>query len=655
MSDVPVEAREFSSPAVRHLRTALAAILAFAVLAWAADLFRMSGFVFLTEQFLAAMLGLGLTLVFIHYPAKRKQPRPYVPWYDWILALAGLAAGIFIAIKYEEYSGNLFETPLPGLAAAWVIFLLCIEGLRRAVGWSLVCVVLFFMAYALVGHLFSGSFQTREVELNNFVYYLAIDTSGLFGIVMNVAITVVIPFILFGAFLSASGGGNFFNDLAIALMGRYRGGPAKMAVTASGLFGSISGIVVSNIMATGVITIPMMKRAGFTPAQAGAIEASASNGGQLMPPVMGAVAFLMADFLQVPYREVAIAAFVPALLYYIALFIQADLDAAKANILRVPEEEIPRFFDVIKHGWHFALPFAVLIYALFSLNQEPEVAALWASLAVLLLGLFFGYRGRRMNLMDTWKCIVSTGIGALDIFMVAAGAGFIMGMLQVTGLGFALTQLLVSLGEGNILALLVIAGLMCIVLGMGMPTLGVYVLLAVLIAPSLVKVGIQPKAAHLFILYLGMMSMVTPPVAIAAFFAGSIAGADPMRTGFTAMRFSWAAYIVPFLFVFSPALMLQSTSIVETVIVIATAIVGVWIISAGMVGYMFTHMGVVERLLVVAAGFALLIPHELGRWALITDLIGAGASALLIARQWFAAQKAGRPGDGTPVKAGAAE
>ncbi len=641
MSDVPLRTTEFTSPFVRNLRTVLAFILATAVLLAAADVFRLFGIVFVTEQFLAAMLALGLALVFLNFPLKRGTDRTSVPWYDWILAAAGLVTGLYLAWNAADLAENLFNPPIEGLISAWVIFILCIEGLRRTVGWSLVFVVGFFIIYALIGHKFSGSLQTRDVQLNSFIYYLVIDQSGLLGLVLNVAVSVVIPFILFGAFLSSSGGGQFFNDIAIALMGRYRGGSAKMAVTASGLFGSISGIVVSNIMATGVITIPLMKKAGFTPAQAAAIEASASNGGQLMPPVMGAVAFLMADFLQVPYKEVAIAAFIPGLLYYIALFIQADLDAAKAGIQRVPEEDIPSLRSVMKKGWHFILPFAVLIYALFWLNQEPEVAAVWASIAVLAIGMTIGYDGKRMSLRDAWDGLIGTGIGALDIFMVSAGAGFIMGMLQVTGLGFALTLWLVAVGEGSIFLLLFFAAIMCIILGMGMPTLGVYVLLAVLIAPSLEKVGISPMAAHMFILYMGLMSMVTPPVAVAAFFAATIAGAEPMKTGFVAVRFSWAAYIVPFLFVFSPTLLLQSSSVFDTVLAITTAIIGVWVMCGGMVGYLFGHVKGLERIALLVAGFCILLPHEIAPWAVWSNILGAIACLLLVGRRYLA-QKNGK-------------
>jgi len=609
-------------PLVRGLVAALGAIIALLGLAWAADLYRLAGFNFLAEQFLAAILGLALALVYVAFPPRRGAERRDLPWYDALLALTGLGTGFYVAWAYPDILSDFFNLPLNGLIASWILYLLVVEGLRRSSGWPLVFIVVFFTAYALVGHLVPGALQTREVELNRMIIYLGVDSSGLFGLVLLVGVTVVIPFVFFGNVLSASGGSGFFNDLSLGLMGRLRGGAAKIAILASSLFGSISGIVVSNILATGIITIPLMKRSGFTPAQAAAIEASASNGGQLMPPVMGAVAFLMADFLQIPYAEVAVAALVPSLLYYAALFIQADLEAAKRGIKALSPAEIPRLGPVLLRGWFFALPFVVLVYAIFSLGREAEVAALWASLVTLGIGALIGYAGRRMGVKALWKCIVDTGVSSVDIIMISAAAGFVIGILQLTGLGFALTLLLIDLGAGNVIALLVISAFLCIFLGMGMPTLGVYVLLAVLVVPGLVEVGVPPLAAHMFILYLGMMSMVTPPVAIGAFFAANLAGAPPMRTGFIAMRFSWTAYIVPFLFVFSPALLLQSESWSETALAIGTAVVGIWLVSAGMVGYALRPVSWPARIAFVVAGAGLLIPPEIGTWALWANVAG---------------------------------
>jgi TRAP transporter 4TM/12TM fusion protein len=616
--------------------TILGALIALSTLAWAADLYRSLGWNFLTEQFLAAILGMAMAVVFISHRLRRSDNRLVVPWYDWLLAAVAICVGFYMAYAYPKFLGGFFRPTWDGILTTWLLFVLVIEGLRRGAGLPLVVVVLAFTAYALVGHLVGGSLQTREVQLNRMIFYLGVDTSGLFGLVLLIGVTVVVPFVFFGQLLSSSGGANFFNDLSLGLMGRFRGGAAKISVVASSLFGSINGVVVSNILATGVITIPMMKKAGFKPEQAAAIEASASNGGQLMPPVMGAVAFLMADFLQISYAEVAVAALVPSLLYYLALFIQADLEAAKGNIRRVPANQIPRLVMVVTKGWLFALPFAVLIYALFTLNEQPERAAIYACIATMLIGLTFGYASQRLTTREIWNCIVRTGTSSADIIMIAAAAGFIMGILQTTGLGFALTIFLVQLGAGNILLLLFIAALLCIVLGMGMPTLGVYVLLAVLVVPALVEVGISPLAAHMFILYLGMMSFVTPPLAIAAFFAANLAKADPMKTGWYAMRFSWAAYIVPFLFVFSPSLLLQSASCTQIVLSFATAAVGVWFVSAAMIGYGLRRMPLLSRLASGIGGFMLLVPPEAADWAGPLNLVGLALVAAVLVMEVLA-------------------
>jgi TRAP transporter 4TM/12TM fusion protein len=391
-----------------------------------------------------------------------------------------------------------------------------------------------------------------------------------------------------------------------------------------------------------------------------------------MPPVMGAVAFLMADFLELPYREIVIAAIVPSLLYYVSLFIQADLEAAKTGITRVKESEIPRVRAVLWAGWLYILPFAGLIFALFTLNWEAETAAILAAVmivvlfgdwlvfaaAVTLLGVYYAfnwngvtaavvggslaisivlrliYRGKWMSAKDIWQAFVQTGLSVLDILMIVAGAGFIIGVLQITGLGFAFTMFVVEFGGGNLFLMLVISGLLCIVLGMGMPTVGVYILLAILIAPSLVEVGIDPLAAHMFILYLGMMSLITPPVAVAAFFAASIAKAPPMATGWTCMRFGWTAYVVPFLFVFSPSLLLQGDSPVDLVIDVSSAIAGVWLATAALVGYFARPLDAVHRALYGTAGVLLLIPQEIASWALWTDAAGLVLGVFLVYRDY---------------------
>ena len=759
-----------AGPVLRYIRPVLAALLTLGSLAWSADMYRDVGLVLFPEQFLSGMLGTALALVFLHYPARRRSERTRVPLYDLAAAAAGFGAGAYVAVVFPELSEQLDSDPLDGLIVSLIFVVLCIEGLRRSVGYSLTVIVAVCIAYAMVGHLVPGALETRQIEFRSFVTYLALDTSALLGLAMVVGTTVVITFVFFGQLLMRSGGSQFFSDISLVLMGRYRGGSAKISIIASSLFGSVSGVAVSNIVATGVVTIPMMKRAGFSPRFAAAVEAVASTGGQLMPPVMGAVAFLMADFLERPYQDIVIAALVPSLLYYVGLFIQADLEAAKGGIRRVPADLIPRTAAVLATGWVFIIPFAALIWALFTLNWEPETAAILASGTVLLVAFYLlsvGHLQSRTGgsfpdtrailpvaallvapaLMPVWGLfaagvlsslmaivlsgvavisgfflaglaimtaaagggatpmgalaaflrylvrafadgalpfglplllfawgawgadyislslalfltlaglalgvvtgtvraqaasdaaasrpaphpeqgttllaaiwgaldllrlsLIRTGLSSLDILMIVAGAGFIIGTLHITGLGFALTVMLVDFGDGSLFVLLVIAALLCIVLGMRMPTAGVYILLAVLIAPSLAKVGIDPLAAHMFILYLGMMSLITPPVAVAAFFAASIAGAPPMKTGWTSVRFGWTAFVVPFLFVFSPSLLLQGEPL-DLVVDVASAVAGVWILSAAMIGFLFRDMPGTVRLLLAVAGVALILPR----------------------------------------------
>jgi TRAP transporter 4TM/12TM fusion protein len=404
-----------------------------------------------------------------------------------------------------------------------------------------------------------------------------------------------------------------------------------------------------------------------------------------MPPVRGATAFIMADFLARPYRDIVIAALVPSLLYYVSLFIQADLVAARRGITRVDAREIPRLRTVLVVGWPFVLPFAVLIYALFVLNWLVQLAAIAAALTIVTFGVCVGFgeeRGSRraltfaayaalaavlwygftrwlgwgaevsllalalveigvglttrsadrpLALRTVYEALYETGISLLDLLMIAAGASFIVGILSVTGLGYAFTLLLLKVGAGNLFLLLLMAALLCIILGMGMPTVAVYIILAALIAPSLVELGVLPIAAHRFVMYLGMMSFLTPPVAIAAFFAASMAGASPMATSWAAVRFSWTAYVVPFLFVFSPALLLQSPDVGLTILTVSTAIAGVWLMSAAMIGYVRRPVGLVMRAGIMAGGILLLIPTGFGPWVLWANAAGTIIGALCLA------------------------
>ena len=590
-----------------------------------------------SEQFAAAAFGIGLALTFLRFRFRKShiEESGYTgsaspaPWYDWLLAALSLLLCAYVTVKFPTLTAMAGTVNAETMTLAGGITLLTIEATRRTIGWSLVIILLALAGYVLIGHLVPGQLQTRKVELGQMLGYLNLDNNGLLGIVLQITVIVIIPFVLMGQLLMRSGGSSFFNDAAIALMGRYRGGAAKMAVVGSSLFGMISGIAAANTVAVGIVTIPLMKRSGMPARLAGAIEACASNGGQLMPPVMGAVAFVMADFLQIPYKEVAIAAILPSVMYYAALFIQADLEAARYGFGKVEEAQIPRFWKVLARGWMFLVPFAVLIYTMFWLNLEPEYSAMAASLAIIVLGFAFGYSGSRMTLRDLWDAVVATAAGLCEILVISAAAGFIMGLFQVSGLAFAFAAYLVELGGQSLILLLLLAAVVSIILGMGLPTIGVYVMLAVLVAPALVKVGVPPLAAHLFILYFGMMSLITPPVAPAAYVAAAIAGSPSMATGWTAMRFGWSSYIVPFLFVYSPAILLKG-SVLDIVLVIATSLFGIWLICAAMTSYFTRVLPAGTRLAFGAAGIMLLLPHQASALLAWINMAGAAIGIALI-------------------------
>lgn len=633
-----IEAPAMEKTVMECVTAFIAVCLTMVGIAWALDIYRLIGLLLFPEQILGAILALALPLVFLSFPPKKGSARARVPWYDGAAAVVGFASAAFIAFRFPVLSELISDRPMDGVVVGGVLILLLIEGLRRTVGNVLTVMVLAFLAYALMGHWVPGVLAGRKVEFAHLIYYLAWDPTAILGIPMKVAATIVLAFVLFGQILFKSGGSAFFTEISTVLMGRFRGGPAKISVTASGLFGSISGSAVSNVVSTGVITIPLMRHGGYRPELAGAIEAVASTGGQLMPPIMGAAAFLMAEFLEIPYTDVVVAALIPSILYYIALFILADLEAARAGITRIDESAIPAGMPVLKAGWFFPIPFVVLILALFWWNRSPEFSALLSAGTLLLGGFIVGYKGKRLSLRDIVDALRETGFGVLDIVMIGAAAGIVIGVLNISGLGFGLSLALIELSGGNIFLLLLISAFICILLGMGMPTAGVYVLLAALVAPSLVELGINEIAAHLFILYFGMMSMITPPVAIAAFAAASLTGADPMRTGFAAVRFGWMAYIIPFLIIASPSLLMQGTPL-SIGLAFATALGGVWLVSASVVGYLQRPLTLTMRVALTIAGLLLLIPPGAFAGAGIANLLGFILAVLLVSWETFAVQK----------------
>lgn len=614
-------------PAVRYTAsTWLACALTLLAVSWAAGLGSTLGLQFYDEQYAAAILAIALALVFIK-PRRQDEDTRKLFLTDSACALTAMGAVGYLAWHYPELVDLVLLRPLDGVIASSLTIGLIIYGLRRAAGDVLVGLVILFLMYAVGADLLPTSVEGRATDWQKLAGYLAVDVNGILGVPLKIGASIVVPFILFGVLLSATGAANWFTDFSLMLMGRFRGGAAKIAILASALFGSISGSAVANVVATGVVTIPLIKRSGYAARHAAAIEAVASTGGQLMPPVMGASAFLMAEFLQIPYSEVVMAALAPAILYYVAVFIQVDLDAAKLGLKPVPPELIPSARQVAR-GAFYILPFVVLIVLLFSYNFSPALAALWSSLALLVLAWVIAPAQAKPKIGMVGSAIRETGMAVVDIVLITAAAGIVIGVLGISGLGFNLTLALISIGGGNLLLLLVLSSLVCIVLGMGLPTVGVYVLLATLVSPALVKVGVDPKAAHLFVMYFGMMSMITPPVAIASYAAAGIAGSNAMETGWSSMRLGWSAYIVPVLFVFSPTLLLIGEP-AAIVLALVSAVLGIWWISMALVGFGFGRLGLGMRLGFGVAGLLALIPADAFAHAQVTDWVGLLAGLAL--------------------------
>ncbi|MGH7277575.1 MAG: TRAP transporter permease, partial [Candidatus Rokuibacteriota bacterium] len=503
---------------------------------------------------------------------------------------------------------------------------LVLEATRRLVGWALVWVAVAAILYANLGWALPGLLYAKGSSWERIAVYLYLDAGGVFGIALSVTASIVVAFILFGQALYAVGGDRFLTDIALVAMGRFRGGSAKVAVVSSTLFGTVSGSAVSNVAVDGAITIPMMKRTGYPPHLAAAIEAVASNGGQIMPPVMGAAAFLIAEFLSLPYGEVALAALLPALLYYLALFTQIDLEAARHGLAGLPRKEIPRLRGVMRRGWVFILPLAVLVYTLMIAVWQAGKAGMAAVVATLVVGAL--WKETRPDLAALVKTLVDTGRILLDLVAITALAGLVIGALQLSGFTAKLPLLLTSVAGGNALLLLVLSALVCVVLGMSLPTTVVYITLAVLVAPALTQLGIVPLAAHLFLFYFGMLSLITPPNCLATFTAAAIARADFWKTGWTGMKLGIVAYIVPFVFVFHPALIFEGSA-ADVALAAATAAAGVVLLAIGCVGYLFRPLGAPKRALFIAAGLLLIPPPSDAVW-LGANLAGlAGGLALV--------------------------
>ncbi len=584
------------------------------------------------QQFYGLVLGITLFTVFLLFPATRRTPRHGVPWYDVACALIGLTCGMYIMVLYPEISYRVADITPSKVVLGSATVLLVVEATRRVYGPVLPILAILFVLYALFASHFPGMLRTRSIAWDRVAVDLFVGGEGMLGIIMGIVATIVLVFVVFGQLLFAMGGGTLFTDLAIAALGRYRGGPAKVAVIGSALFGSISNSAVANVVITGSVTIPMMKRIGYRPEVAGAVEACASTGGLVMPPVMSAVAFVMAEYLHKPYGEIVLAAALPAILYYGALLIQVDLEAGRTGMKGLPASEIPNAWKVLKRGWAYLLPLPILIYTLVWLLWAPEKAGMFAVLLLLVCGYWYV---RHKPLRWWFETVAQAGLQVCEIIVVALLVGIILGVSSMTGMSFTFTEPLVQLGQYSYILLLVATALISLILGMGLPGIAIYFMQVTLIVPSLVKFGILPIAAHFFIFYFGVFSLITPPVAVSAIAAAGIAKSAPLRTGYEACKLGAVAFIVPFVFVFSPTLLAQGP-LWLICINFLSACVGILALSISMRGYFMAPVAFVWRLVLFACALGLFLPVEGEGIKAGINVLSLVVGAALVGANWLA-------------------
>jgi len=557
----------------------------------------------------ALHLAFALTLIFLLYPTTKKgigSDKSKVPFYDLILAIFGAAVSLYLIVFYNEL---VLRSGLPtqvDLIVGGIAILLVLEATRRAIGPELPMVVLVFLIYSYFGPYMPGFFAHRGYSLERIIEHLYMGTEGIFGIPLGVSSSFVFLFILFGAVLNKTGMGKFFIDISMALAGHTTGGPAKVAVIASGFMGSINGSSVANTVTTGSFTIPLMKSIGYKKDFAGAVEAAASTGGQILPPVMGAAAFVMSEFLEIPYIQIAAAAVIPAIIYYIAVMTMVHLEACKHGLSGLPKDKLPKAKLVLKEKGHLILPIVGLVYFLVR-GYTPLFAAFWA----IILSVAFSMlkKETRLNIKGLLGALEDGARGALGVAAACACAGMVVGVVTLTGLGLKIASGIVALGGGNLLLTLFFTMIASILLGMGLPTTAKYIILSIMAAPALVQLGVLPLAAHLFILYFGVIADVTPPVAVAAYAGAGIAGGNTMRTGLNALRLAIGGFMIPYIFALDPGLLGLSGTWPHTILLVFTSLAGVLALGSAAGGYLLTRTTYYERILLVLSAFLLLTPN----------------------------------------------
>lgn len=567
----------------------------------------------------AIHLAFGLTLIFLLYPALGKAKQEKATIFDILFSILGAVVGLYWLFEFDDLMMRIGAYTTTDYIIGGIALFLVLEAARRVVGLPIVVIAVLFLLYALFGNFVPGFFQFRGVTLERLIGQMYFTLEGIMGTPLMVSSTFIFVFILFGVFLEKTGVGEYFNDLAMAIAGRRIGGPAKVTIFSSALQGTISGSSVANVVTSGAFTIPLMKRLGYRKEFAAAVEASSSTGGQIMPPVMGAAAFIMVEFINVPYSEIAKSALLPALLFFAGIWMMVHFEAKRTGLRGLTEKEMPNRKEVLKN-LYLLLPI-VLIITLLMMDITPEMAALYGILSTIVVGAF--RKETRMSIKDIFYALEDGAKAALGVLSATACAGIIVGVVTLTGLGQKFANGLLDLAGGNVFLVLFCTMIASLILGMGVPTTANYIITATTTAPAIVALGYPLLSAHMFAFYFGVIADITPPVALAAFAASAIAGSDPIRTGVQSSKVSISAFIVPYIFVFSPKLLLVDTTFMEAIWVMTTSMIGMIGVSAGMIGYWMRKMPWYERIIAIGAGILLIVP------GVVTDTLGIGILAAL--------------------------
>ena len=580
------------------------------------------------------------SLIFLIYPVSKSRPRDRIDPWDWVLA-AMLAGGCLnIIFNWPEIATREGIPTTSDIYLGIMMVLLVIEAGRRAMGWPLPIVAIVAIIYALFGPYFPGMLAHGGFPISELAPFEYLRTDGIFGVPLGVSASFIFLFVLFGAILSVSGAGQFFIDLSLALTGRSQGGSGKAAVVASALMGTVSGSSVANAVTTGAFTIPLMKSSGYKPEFAGAVVAAASTGGQVMPPVMGAAAFIMAQFLGISYWDIVVAAALPATLYFISIIAMVHFRAGKRGMKGIPLENIPKAGKVLKEGWHLIIPIITLVVFL-ALGYSAVKAVFWS--IILMVGVsWLGKKEYRMTPRRTLQALIDGGLGAVEVAAACACSGLVIGVIGITGIGLAFSSFVISLSGGILPLALLLTMVGSIILGMGVPTTAQYIITSTLAAPALFQMGIPLMSAHLFCLYFGVLADVTPPVALATYAAAGIAGSNAIKTGFTALVTASAGFLVPYMFVYNPHLLFQG-NILQIALSFVTALMAIIGLSAAVQGYYIAPLTLPERAALLLTPFLLIVPNVSTDLLALAILVGV----FLLQRRKAALRKKASPHSGS--------